>query len=138
MKYIQKLDLTTLKKSIVLPKGLIINRANLNYDEEGQDLLMNEDIRIINAIISFNDRESIPDELELSESNRKSLKKVTLKVDNINEDSDSYEKDKSRLIINRVVKLVKTLYKDFKVIVIGDKYEKITSFLEALPKGVSL
>ena len=138
MKYIQKFDFTELRERVVIPKSLIINKANLNYDEKGQKLLMNEDIQIINVIINFNDRESIPDELELSESHKKSLKKITLKVDKIKEDSDSYEKDKSRLVISRVSKLVKSLYKNFKVIVIGDKYEKITGLLEALPKGMSL
>ena len=66
LKYIQKLDFTDLEEDTTLPKGLIINLANLNWDSEGQDLLMNEDIKIINAIINFNDTQTIPDQLELS------------------------------------------------------------------------
>lgn len=138
LKYIQKLDTYYLPEDFTFPKGLIINFLDMSWNGQALDLLENENIQIINASISIEDVDDIPEELELSKSNKKSLKKIMLRLRNIFASTPAENQEDQNLWSNKVTNLVKTLKKDFEVEVFCGRDNEVADIFQFLPREVKL
>ena len=107
--YFQKLDWREKGQTVIPDQGVIINQALLSWDVEAQDILNKENLRILNAGISFENFESVPEEIEFSSSIKTSLKKIDIKI--LEDQLENYHPS-----LKRLANLIDNSLKGFQVL----------------------
>ena len=93
-------------------EGTLINQAILVWEKGAKNYLKDDNLMIMNLEIQFTDLSYVPHELKLSKSIKKSLKTIHLYV---REDEYEEGEGKTKKRANRLIRLAKTLHKEYKV-----------------------
>ena len=114
----------------------IIIQGMFDWGDQCQDLLANENLQVINAKIRFEDLHSLPEEIELSDSLQKSLKKIELSFLRGPKESDDEDTFTSQM--RTLSNLIENLSENYKVTISMEGSSMIAYLMNYLPRGIDL